>query len=121
VLQRVAARCSVLQCDAVGFVVLQCVAAHPDSIASGAMVHADMRVLQCVAACCNELQPCVAVCCSIALKCVAMCCSVLQRTPTALPVALSPTLVRVYYSVLQCVVVCCSSVLQRVAACCSVL
>jgi len=52
-------------------------------------------VLQCVAACRNELQ-CVAVCCSV-LQCVAVC-----------------------YIVLQCVAAC-GSMFQRVVVCCSVL
>jgi len=80
------------------------------------LVH-NVRVLQCVAMCCNVLQ-CVAAC-SRVLICVAVCCSAMQC-------------VAVCCSVLQCVAVCCSalfssttykccSVLQCVAVCCSVL
>jgi len=60
------ASCSVLQCAAVYYSVLQRVAACCSML----------QYVQYVAVCCSMLQ-CVAVCCSV-LQCVAMCCSMLQ-------------------------------------------
>ena len=89
--QRVAVRCSALQCVAV-----RCSA------------------LQCVAVRCSVLQR-VAVCCSV-LQCVAVCCNTLEKPHCAILKWLSHLMTQLY----QYVAVCCS-VLQCVAVCCSVL
>ena len=114
-----------LQCVAVSCSVLQCVAETGLGLSATKKSRGgEVKLLQCVAACCSialcctALQ-CVAVCC-IVLHCIAVCCSVLQcvavssswfhrLVPNTFP---SP--------VLQCVAVRCS-VLQCVAVCCSVL
>ena len=91
-----------LQCVAVCYSVLQCVAV--DACLQLAQVLHLLPLLQCAAA----ATP-VAVSCSV-LQCAAVCCSVLQCVAS-------------YCSVLQCVAVC-DSVLQCVAVaavCCSVL
>ena len=101
--------CSVLQCVAVRYVVLQHVAA----CCSVAVCRSSDEPVdegrercqwQCVAVCCSVWQ-CAAVCCSV-MQWVHVCCSVSQC-------------VAVCRSVLQCVAVCCS-VLQSAAVCCSV-
>jgi len=104
-------------------------------------------VLQCVAACCSELQR-VTVCCSVLhVQCVAVCCSVLQRVSEAANIVTNEIHFRIVKiksgkrllhrthllqrcSVLQCVPVylnawqcsaLCCSVLQCAAVCSSVL
>jgi len=86
--------CSVLQCAAVRYSVLQRVAACCSVLQSNGSLYRHTHwgvcfgfsaqpfvnvavccsVLQCVAVCCSVLQ-CAAVCCSV-LQCVAVCCSV---------------------------------------------
>ena len=63
--------CSVLQCVAVYFSLLQCVAPSVGHLGETPFA---CSALQCVAVCCSVLQ-CVAVCCSV-LQCITVCCSV---------------------------------------------
>ena len=128
VMQRVAVRCTLLQCGAVCCSVLRSVAVY-------------CSVLQCVAVCCNvshcvavrcSVLQCVAVCCS-ALQCIAVRCSTLQYWSTKSRrvatlrhkksvISQHSTLQRVavicsvtvYHNVSQCAAVCCSA-LQCVA------
>jgi len=105
VLQKVAERCSVLQC-----VALYC-APSPVFTRECTLFLLHMSH-QCVAVCCSALQ-CLAVCCSV-LQCVAVCCSVLQcimASCTSTVCWLSVVVDRVFSgggNVLQCVVVHCS-------------
>ena len=97
-----------LQCVAVWYRVLQCVAEEVLKIARRIVC---CSVLQCVAVCCSVLQ-CVAVCCrgsaqdrktTCVLQCVAVCCSVLQCVAKEVR-KISRRLVSC--SVLQCAAMC---------------
>ena len=75
-LQCVATRCNVLQRVAVCHSHTECLRLLLLGLLHGAGVCGVSKHIKCVAVCCSMLQ-CVAACCSV-LQCVAVCCSALQ-------------------------------------------